>query len=170
MSDNSLDSGIVIRFIGAHDFVSRAIEWTTNSLWCHTEALSVDGTQWIGAHSHTGIDARPLDWCKPSRERIYRVPVSSSQADLWYSYLHSKIGLPYDYDDIVGLAIHSRIFNTKGRLICSSFMLEGMQKIGLVPLNVLPSFTYLVTPEILHLSSLFYGRCIPSVGGTRVGA
>ena len=41
--------GLVIRFINDVDIVSKLITWSTNSLWCHTEALSRDGTTWVGA-------------------------------------------------------------------------------------------------------------------------
>lgn len=49
---------LVIRFIDEADWVSRAITWTTSSLWCHCEALSSEGHAWIGAHTGTGVDRR----------------------------------------------------------------------------------------------------------------
>lgn len=151
---------LVIRFIDTSDLVSRLITWTTDSLWCHTEALSRDGKSWIGAHSGTGIQARPLNWCKPIRESQYAVPVTESQYETAMTWLESKEGLPYDYEDIIGLAIHKRIGQSKSRVICSAAMLEFMMKADLLPLNCLEEFSYLITPETLHLSPLFIGKLI----------
>ena len=153
-------SDLTIRFIFEPDFVSRLIGWETNSLWCHTEALSRDGQSWIGAHAGTGVDARTLDWCKPTRERVYAIPVMDRAADAAYSWLEGKIGTPYNYTDILGLALHARIGVTDHEVICSALMLSFMRQSGLEPLNCLPQYSALITPETLHLSPLFIGRCI----------
>ena len=82
---------LVIRFIDESDIVSRLITWATNSLWCHTEALSRDGQHWIGAHSGTGVQSRPLDWCKNlRREAKYSIPVTVDQYEqsmAWLEYM-----------------------------------------------------------------------------------
>lgn len=151
---------LVIRFISAPDIVSRLIEWTTDSIFCHTEGLSPDGKLWIGAHAHTGVQARPLDWVKPSFERRYAVPVTDAQYAAANKYMTSKVGTPYDYLDIVGLALHKRIGASDHTIICSAFMLQWLMAAGLYPLNCLEPFAYLITPETLHLSPLFIGKGI----------
>lgn len=153
-------SALTIRFIFDPSLVSRLIAWTTDSLWCHTEALSRNGESWIGAHAGTGVQARPLNWTKVTRERRYAIPVTDAQYDAAMSWMEDKIGEPYDYADIVGLGLHDRKAHNSSELICSSFMLEWMTHAGLLPLNVLPRWAYLITPETLHLSPLFAGRCI----------
>lgn len=150
---------LTIRFIDTPDLVSRLITFTTDSLWCHTESLSRDGKSWIGAHAGTGIQARPLDWCKPIRERRYSIPVTDEQYETAMGWLEEKVGMPYDYTDIVGLAIHKRIGASKSRVICSAAMLEFMMAASLMPLNCQGNFSYLITPEVLHLSPVFIGRC-----------
>jgi hypothetical protein len=152
---------LTIRFVNEPGIVSRLITFGTNSLWCHTESLSRNGQSWIGAHAKTGVEARPLDWCKPIREAIYSVPVTAKQYEAAMGWLEAKIGTPYDYADIVGLSIHRRIFG-KDRLICSALMTEYMMAGGLKPLNVLEQYAYLITPETLHLSPLFIGRKVLS--------
>ena len=150
--------GLVIRFINDVDIVSKLITWSTNSLWCHTEALSRDGTTWVGAHAHTGVNARKLDWCKPSREAVYEIPVGIEAYDRAYTWLESKIGEPYNYADIIGLTLHNRLGHSDTSVICSALMTEFMMQAGLFPLNCLEEYAYLVTPEMLHLSPLFIGR------------
>jgi hypothetical protein len=163
---------LTIRFIYAFDrltirkpmsylsaLVTILIAWWTNSLWIHCEALSRDGKSWTGAHAGTGVQARPLDWIKPIRERTYAIPVPQKAFNAAHDRLESQIGMPYDYLGILGLAIHRRIHNKKAR-DCSNLMTDFMQHGGLEPLNTLSGYDYLITPETLHLSSLFIGKCI----------
>ena len=149
---------ITIRFIAGSDIVSKLIEFTTDSLFCHTEALSRDGSHWIGAHAKTGVEARPLNWCKPEFGRRYSIPVTPALYEQGMYWLESKLGTPYDYADIVGLALHSRKGGSDHEIICSALMIQFMQQTGLQPLNCLEQFAYLITPETLHLSPVFIGR------------
>jgi hypothetical protein len=153
---------LTIRFIGEGDLVSRLIEWATGSLWCHTEGLSRGGCSWIGAHAGSGVALRPLYWVTPRRERRYAIPVSQAAYDNAMTWLESQIGVKYDYLDCIGLAIRKRTWNPR-RLICSELMVEFMQAAGLAPLNVLPGFDALITPEVLHLSPIFIGRCVGQI-------
>ena len=100
-----------------------------------------------------------LDWCKPFRERRYAIPVSEDAHYAAHEFLNSQIGQKYNYRDILGLLIHKRVWSPQ-RVICSQLMLEFMQEAGLQPLNVIESFSAMVTPEMLHLSPLFIGRCV----------
>lgn len=149
---------LVIRFIDEPGIVSRLICWQTDSLWCHTEALSRDGQSWIGAHAGTGVQARALDWCKPTREAVYAIPVTDEQYEAAMSWLESKIGTPYNYADIAGLALHARMGADDHRVICSALMTEFLMQAGVQPLNCLERYAYLITPETLHLSPVFIGR------------
>lgn len=152
---------LTIRFINEPGIVSKLIDWNTDSLWCHTEALSRDGKSWIGAHAGTGVQARSLDWCKkPTRERRYATPVTDMQHETAMSWLESKIGTPYDYADIAGLSLHVRTGASEHEIICSALMTEFLMQASLLPLNIQEGYTYLVTPEILHLSPLFAGQCV----------
>lgn len=153
-------SKLVIRFINEPGIVSRLIAWSTDSLFCHTEGLGRDGKSWVGAHAGTGVQARAYDWCKPTFERRYAILVTDEEYEQAMRFMDSKIGLPYNYVDIVGLAIHSRVGASEHELICSAFMLLWLQSAGLEPLNVSEPFAYLITPETLHLSPLFIGRMI----------
>jgi hypothetical protein len=149
---------LTIRFINEPDIVSRLITWSTDSLFCHTEGLGRDDQSWVGAHAHTGVQPRPHDWCKPTFERRYAIPVSDGQYESAMRFMDSKIGCPYNYADIVGLALHNRAGASEHEIICSAFMLLWLQSAGLRPLNVLESFAYLITPETLHLSPLLIGN------------
>jgi len=151
---------LTIRFINEPDLISRLITWQTDSLFCHTEGLSRDGQSWVGAHSGTGVQARPLNWVKPTFEKCYKLPVSDDQYEAAMSFMDSKIGYPYDYEDIVGMLFHKRLGLTDHQVICSAFMLMWLQAAGLQPLNVLAGYDALITPETLHLSPILIGHCV----------
>lgn len=165
---------IVVRFINDADLVSRLIDWTTDSLWCHTEALSGDGQSWIGAHAGSGVQARALDYCRPEREARYAIPVEDSAYDSAMAWLDAKIGTAYNYADIVGLALRTRVGASDHQVICSALMTEFLQQAGLQPLNCLEGFAYLITPETLHLSPIFIGRriyyAVSALDSWRVGS
>ena len=150
----------VIRFVYERGIISRIIGWDTNSLWCHVEFGTGAGT-WIGAHAGTGIQERPADWCKPLRERRYTINVPDE--DAWEVSLRADAGKPYNYADIAGLFLHDRRFQSDGRYICSQWCIDKWMaavKPKDWPLNCLPGYVYLITPETLHLSGKLIDRCI----------
>lgn len=152
-----------LRFINSAGLVSIMIDWATNSLWDHVEIGTPQDT-WIGAHDDGGVQERAGDYCTPTRERCYSLPVADVTAAKVLSFARSKIGTPYDFADIAGLFFHDRRLNTPGRVICSMFVTEVALAAGIQMLNVLPGFTELITPEMLHLSPLLIGRSTYSFG------
>jgi hypothetical protein len=159
-------SVLEIRFIDASDPISEAIAWVEDgSLWVHCEGKNRTGDKWVGAHAGTGIQARPLDWCKNiTRERRYQLPVTDEQYEKAMAFMESRIGTPYNYVDIAGLFLHDRRLTSYSREICSAFMLDWLWTAQQYVLNCLPGYTYLITPETLHLSSNFIGHCTFSGG------
>lgn len=153
-----LDAALKIRFIDSPDIIGRGINWVTNSLWDHAEIETASGT-YIGAHAWSGIQERPADYCRPSRERRYAIPCTTEQLAYAMVYARSKIGTPYNYVDIAGLLLHDRRLTSTSREICSAFVFDVAMHGGIQMLNCLPDFEYLITPETLHLSSLLIGNC-----------
>ena len=80
------------------------------------------------------------------------------------AWARSKVGTPYDFEDIVGLLFHHNL-STKGRMICSMFVYLAALQGGIEMLNVLPQYANLVTPDPLHLSPLLIGKSYYSKGG-----
>jgi hypothetical protein len=154
-----------IRFIGYSNFIGEVIQWSTNSIWAHTEIGTEAGT-WIGARDQGGVEERPANYCTPDRERRYEIPITAEQDQKIMAFARSKIGTPYNFEDIAGLFLHDRSITGKGRYICSMFALECAMAGGLEMLNVLdiPQYTALITPETLHLSPLLIGRCVYNFG------
>lgn len=149
---------LVVRFVAERGFISAGIRYVTFSDFSHAELGLPDGT-WLGAHAVGGVQIRAVDYLKPSFERVYAIPVDQASYSLAMAYARSKVGTRYNFPDILGLLVHAPM-TSPHRLICSQFMFEVLSQAGLKPLNVLSAFSYRVTPDMLHLSPIFIGRCI----------
>ena len=154
---------ITIRFIQDRGLLSSVIAWVTASLFSHVELGTPEGT-WIGAHSPDGIQERPLFYCYPVREYVYELPCTQQQSDDLLQYARAAIGTPYNYRDIAGLLFHARTLTSPSRAICSEFVIKTLMRVGIRPLNVLEDFSYLITPETLHLSPMLIGKMVKKVG------
>lgn len=155
---------IVVRFIRTPGFVTGAICWATNSLFDHVEfGVEENGivVGWIGAHAGVGVRQLPADYCAPSFERRYALPVTQAQYDRWRASALSDVGVGYNYLDIVGLALRLRRLTSPRRRICSQWAFLKLLDAGVTTLNVLRPYAHLVTPEMLHLSPVFIGRSLP---------
>lgn len=150
---------ITVRFVTSNSFISRSIRWATNSLFSHVEFGTPEGT-WIGAHAGEGVQERAANYSKPTLDYIYDVPCADSQQAYLLRWARSQIGTKYNLMDIGGLLLHTRKLDTPGRVICSEFCTDGLLKTfgPYKVLNVLPEYSFLVTPEMLHLSPLFTGH------------
>ncbi len=146
-----------VRFITESGFVSWAIRRATNCVFSHVEIETPSGT-FLGAHLHGGVQDRPSDYCKPTFERRYSIPVTDEQYARGMAFARSKIGTNYNSLDILGLLFHAPLTSPHA-LICSQFVFETFIEMGMKPLNVLLSYSFEVTPDILHLSPIFIGRC-----------
>jgi hypothetical protein len=161
---------IRVRFITNDDFISRAICFVTNSLFCHVEFGTPDGT-WVGAHDDGGVQERPANYCQPTREYVYEIPCTQQQQDDALAWMRSQIGAKYNFLDILGLLLHNRKLTTPRQVICSQFVSRGLLRFfgAARYLNVLAGATYLVTPETAHLSPIFVGCLVrkvePAAGG-----
>jgi len=146
-----------IRFITTRGFVSWAIRRVTFSEFSHVEIELPDGT-FLGAHAGDGVQIRATDYCTPLFERRYSLLIPEVRYQVGMEFARSKIGTQYNLPDIVGLFFHSHL-TSPGKLICSQFVFEVLLEMGIKALNVLGPYSYLVTPDSLHLSPIFIGKC-----------
>lgn len=153
-----------VRFITCDGFVSAAIRWVNNSLWSHVEFGTPEGT-WIGAHTGDGVQERPANYSKPTREAVYEIPVTPAVMDAHLTRIRSQIGMRYDNLNILGLLIRKRKLESPHAVICSQFVSNELLCVfgPYRYLNVLAGFTHLVTPEMCHLSPLFVGHRVEYV-------
>lgn len=130
---------IRIRFCTSTALSSQLIRWQAGASMpftpSHCEALSQDGTVYIGAHMDEGVRARPVGYDAADlltlsdgskADRIVSLPCSEPQEAAFYAFVQSKVGTPYDWKAIVGFEAPGH-FHDFGHLICSAFMTAGLR-------------------------------------------
>lgn len=158
---------IVVRFIAQSDLVSAGIRKVTGSLFSHVEFGTPEGT-WIGAHWADGIQERPANYCQTTLDYRYEIPCTDLALADHLLTIRKAIGTVYNKKDILGLMFQSRTLTGAQGAICSQFCCGELLRVygAAKVLNVLPNWTYRITPEILHLSPIFVGRRTASLPGT----
>ena len=154
-------ASLLIRFVTQGGFVSEAIREVTFSEFSHVEIGTETGT-WIGAHYDGGVQERPANYYTATLERRYAIPMTDEQYAAAMAYARQKIGTPYSFADIAELLFHVDRGTDDNGLICSWFVFMVLLAGGIQALNVLPGYANKVTPDSLHLSPIFIGRCIYS--------
>lgn len=135
-----------------NDPVSALIRMFTYSMWSHAEIVLPDGT-YLGAHASGGVMIRPADYCKPTRERRYSIPVTDEALEKMLTFAHAQVGKPYDFKAIFGLAIHQP-WSTADRWFCSELVTAIADAGPVTMLNVQREYVKLITPDMSHLSPL----------------
>lgn len=154
---------IRIRFVTADDMASGLIRLQAGVSMpftpSHTEALSQDGKFYIGAHLRGGVLARPVGYDADTlmtlpdgskSERIVSLPCTPEQEAAFYSFVHDKIGAPYDWVSILGFAAPDLHTHLLDHIICSAFMGEGCRSGRVFPWPMTVPLHH-VTPRDLML-------------------
>jgi len=153
---------LTIRFINTKGIVSRLITGETFSLMDHCEGLSRDGNSWVGAHAWTGVQARSLDWADEDIIwcREYTIPCTEEEYEDAMAFMdkHVLSRTRYNYRGVFGVFVHDRNATDRTRIDCSDFMIQWLWAARKKVLNVRPGESWMVTPEMLHLSPIFIGR------------
>ena len=92
-----------LSFVTQHDPGSWAIRWFTHSDFSHVDIIMPSGER-LGARSdvpmgyppHTGVQIRPPDYAKFSRDERISIPCDAALAHEAYTWLLKQVGKPYD--------------------------------------------------------------------------
>lgn len=143
---------IYLRFITQQwNLESRLIRFGSR-WWCsHVEFVRTDdaGTaiDTLGSHLNGGVQIRPYDYCKPTREEWWSAP----QAEAAYEKAKTVIGAKYDVVDILAFAF-ARDWHEAGNFICSELIDWSFKEIG-APLTNLYIPSHRVSPRDLLIST-----------------
>jgi hypothetical protein len=118
----------------------------------HTEALTQDGKFYIGAQN-SGIRQEPVGYDAKTmlHEKIVELPCTPQQEADFYKFVHSKIGLPYDWAAIEGFVAPGFNLHTAFHEICSAFMCWGIRKVNYFPWPMTVPFHH-ISPRDLFLT------------------
>jgi hypothetical protein len=115
----------------------------------HCEAVLPDGYI-IAALIGEGVCRKPLDYDKTSTSQIFvDIAMSAHALDLWTGYLESRLGRPYDFDAIMGIALHLN-WRQRGGFICSMLQTLALRQSCTFPVP-LSEPAHEITPRDLLL-------------------
>lgn len=141
---------IYLRFITQQwNLESRLIRYGSR-WWCsHVEFVRIADdchpVDTLGSHLSGGVQIRPYNYCKPSREEWWTAP----QAEAAYEKARTVIGAKYDTIDILAFAF-ARDWHKPGNFICSELVDWSFKEIA--PLTNLYMPSHRVSPRDLLVS------------------
>jgi uncharacterized protein YycO len=128
---------------------ARLITWQTLGHVCHVEAVLPSGSI-IAALAVKGVSHLLPDYDKESTSQIFvDIPMSPENLTRWVDYLKNRIGRPYDWDAIAGIALHTG-WRMKGGFICSMLQTLALREAGVFP-HPLSEKAHDITPRDLLL-------------------
>jgi uncharacterized protein YycO len=132
---------IKLQFSSATDLGSRVIQFYERGWPSHVDAVRWDGML-LGARSdvHAGVPAgvqlRPPDYKKFNRVEIVKLPCSHGVESLFWDFLNTQIGKPYDKKAIVAFAVR-RDWRNPDQWFCSELIVSGLEESGFFPRKLL---------------------------------
>lgn len=124
---------MILRFVQGSGFISKAIVAQSKTAMpftpSHVETVSEDGKSYIGAHINGGIQARPVgyDTAETVHELFLPLAATPEQDRIFWDFMTSKIGEPYDWRAIIGFILPEH-FHTVNTAICSAVATLALRK------------------------------------------
>lgn len=151
---------IVLRFIAEKGFLAWIIRFQAGVCMPftpnHVESVSPDGAWYYGEHIFGGLQKRKkgYDTAKLKAEFLVFIPCTPAQADAYYAYLESKLGMPYDWQSLISFVIPSWNLHKSGDLICSAVTGAALRHAGIFPWWLTVPFHHLSPRDILLIASV----------------
>jgi uncharacterized protein YycO len=122
--------------------------WST-----HCEVVMPDGTL-LGAMDD-GVKARSLryDVGKFSQEMFIDVKTTIEQEEIFYAFIESQIGKPYDLWAILAYFYPSRDWQSFGAWYCSELLGTALAECGILPKEMAVKFSRVTPRDLLLLIS-----------------
>jgi hypothetical protein len=138
---------IALRFVEGGGWDSKLIRWDTRCQWSHVEFFDEARHQTLGAMLKGGCKYRDLS------DPVYKHVVSTTfkhisctpqQYELFYDFLQSQIGKPYDWRAILSFGLGNRDWREEDSWFCSEWQLRALEVASILTLP----------PDIIQVSRL----------------
>lgn len=142
---------ITLRFVSHPGLFNWACTIAQYGFWgTHVEAVMPDG-RYLGAISD-GVKARDsgYDKGKLKKEVFVDVKTTADQEEIFYAFVESQIGKPYDLWAILAYFYPSRDWQSFDAWYCSELLGTGLAECGILPKEMAVKFSR-VTPRDLLL-------------------
>ena len=145
---------IRIRFVSHLGIFNWACRIAQYGFWStHCEVVMPDGTL-LGAISD-GVKSRApnYDASSFSQEIFLDVKASAEQEEVFYAFLGSQIGKPYDTWAIISFFYPSRDWQEFDAWYCSELLGTGLAECGILPKEMAVKFSRVTPRDLLLLIS-----------------
>lgn len=149
---------IVMQFVGNDSWGSRLIKWFDHGDYSHVDTVMPDGSL-LGARNNVisgipaGVQIRPASYVEGYISKRVSIPCADSQADVYYDFVQTQIGKPYDQLAIVAFAI-GRNWRNDSAWFCSELNSSALEKSGVVNRLIAPANKIAPNGLLLVLSAL----------------
>lgn len=145
---------ITLRFVAHHGIFNWAAAIAQYGFWCtHVEAVMPDG-RYLGAISDGVKDRLPsYDSGEFTRELFLQVKATAEQEDIFYAFLETQIGKPYDIWAIVAYFYPSRDWQNFEAWFCSELVGTALSECGILPKEMAVKFSRITPRDLLLLVS-----------------
>jgi hypothetical protein len=145
---------ITLRFVSHPGLFNWACTIAQYGFWStHCEAVMPDGT-YLGAISD-GVKARNPGYDKDnfSQEIFLEVRSTPYQEEIFYAFIESQIGKPYDLWAILAYFWPSRDWQSFDSWFCSELLGTGLAECGILPKEMAVKFSRVTVRDLLLLIS-----------------
>lgn len=145
---------ITLRFVAHSGVFNWACQIAQYGFWgTHCEAVMPNGT-YLGAISD-GVKARPWDYDIGGfkKEIFLKVKTTADQEDIFYAFVESQIGKPYDLWAILSYFYPSRDWQSFEAWYCSELIATGLAECGILPKEMAVKFSRITPRDLLLLIS-----------------
>lgn len=145
---------ITLRFVSHPGMFNWACTIAQYGFWgTHVEAVMPDGT-YLGAITD-GVKARDpgYDAGNFKREVFLEVKATADQEDIFYAFIESQIGKPYDLWAILAYFWPSRDWQSFDSWYCSELLGTGLAECGILPKEMAVKFSRVTVRDLLLMVS-----------------
>jgi len=145
---------ITLRFVSHTGLFNWACTIAQYGFWAtHVEAVMPDG-RYLGAISD-GVKARVPSYDKGTvkKEIFLEVKATTEQEDIFYAFVESQIGKPYDLWAILAYFYPSRDWQSFDAWYCSELLGTGLAECGILPKEMAVKFSRVTVRDLLLLIS-----------------
>lgn len=149
---------ITLRFVSHPGPFDLCVKFAQYGFWCsHVDAVLPDG-RLLGSRLSGGVVARPADYDQGgfSRQQIVRLNSTQFQQDVFYSYLDSQLGKPFDALAILSF-ISGRDWQSPDSWFCAELIASAFVACGLFPNNLAVGLNHITPRDVLLLISAMKG-------------
>jgi uncharacterized protein YycO len=145
---------ITLRFVAHTGLFNWACTIAQYGFWStHAEAVMPDG-RYLGAISD-GVKARAPDYDRGTikQEIFLEVSATADQEEIFYAFIESQIGKPYDLWAILAYFWPSRNWQSFDAWYCSELLGTGLAECGILPKEMAVKFSRVTVRDLLLLVS-----------------